>query len=290
MKTTMKQIIFLSSVLLFISVKSIAQDDLMALLDENTEEETTEVEATFKGSRLINGHTVQIRKRKELEFLISHRFGRLNSGAYELFGLDNAYIRLGLEYGLFDFLTIGGGRSSVDKTYDGLLKFKLLKQTQGAKTTPVSIVYFTSIAYKSLRDQVGFEDTSSKISYTHQILIARKFSPSFSLQLMPTLVHRNKVEEVNGENDLYALGIGGRMKISNRVSLNVEYYYRANAPENENLYNSLAIGFDIETGGHVFQLHFTNSRTMIERGFITETNGDFFGGDVHFGFNVSRVF
>ena len=274
-----------------ISVTSLfAQDDLMSLLDDQTEDPIQFIEATFKGSRLINGHTVQTRKHRELEFLISHRFGRVNSGADELFGLDVSNIRLGLEYGLTKFLTVGVGRSSFDKTFDGFLKVKPLKQSKGAKSMPISLVYFTSMAYKSLKNQDGFEDTESKLAYTHQILIARKFSPGLSFQLMPTLIHRNKVEEINGDNDQFALGIGGRVKLPQRVSLNAEYYYRYDAPENPDLFNSLAIGFDIETGGHVFQLHFTNSRTMIERGFITETTGDYFGGDIHFGFNVSRVF
>ncbi|MEM6361804.1 MAG: DUF5777 family beta-barrel protein [Bacteroidota bacterium] len=274
-----------------ISVTSLfAQDDLMSLLDDQTEDPIQFIEATFKGSRLINGHTVQTRKHRELEFLISHRFGRVNSGADELFGLDVSNIRLGLEYGLTKFLTVGVGRSSFDKTFDGFLKVKPLKQSKGAKSMPISLVYFTSMAYKSLKNQDGFEDTESKLAYTHQILIARKFSPGLSFQLMPTLIHRNKVEEINGDNDQFALGIGGRVKLTQRVSLNAEYYYRYDAPENPDLFNSLAIGFDIETGGHVFQLHFTNSRTMIERGFITETTGDYFGGDIHFGFNVSRVF
>ena len=274
-----------------ISVTSLfAQDDLMSLLDDQTEDPIQFIEATFKGSRLINGHTVQTRKHRELEFLISHRFGRVNSGADELFGLDVSNIRLGLEYGLTKFLTVGVGRSSFDKTFDGFLKVKPLKQSKGAKSMPISLVYFTSMAYKSLKNQDGFEDTESKLAYTHQILIARKFSPGLSFQLMPTLIHRNKVEEINGDNDQFALGIGGRVKLTQRVSLNAEFYYRYDAPENPDLFNSLAIGFDIETGGHVFQLHFTNSRTMIERGFITETTGDYFGGDIHFGFNVSRVF
>ncbi|MEO1097945.1 MAG: DUF5777 family beta-barrel protein [Bacteroidota bacterium] len=274
-----------------ISVTSLfAQDDLMSLLDDQTEDPIQFIEATFKGSRLINGHTVQTRKHRELEFLISHRFGRVNSGADELFGLDVSNIRLGLEYGLTKFLTVGVGRSSFDKTFDGFLKVKPLKQSKGAKSMPISLVYFTSMAYKSLKNQDGFEDTESKLAYTHQILIARKFSPGLSFQLMPTLIHRNKVEEIKGDNDQFALGIGGRVKLTQRVSLNAEYYYRYDAPANPDLFNSLAIGFDIETGGHVFQLHFTNSRTMIERGFITETTGDYFGGDIHFGFNVSRVF
>ncbi len=285
----MKKIIVLLTGLLW-NLSLCAQDDLMSLLDEHTDDPVQFVEATFKGSRLINGHSVQNRKKNELEFLISHRFGRINSGGYEFFGLDGANIRLGLEYGLTKFMTIGVGRNSYDKTYDGFLKLKLLRQSKGVGSMPFSLVYFTSMAYKTLKDQEGFDDSTSKMAYTHQLLIARKFNAAFSLQLMPTIVHRNRVEEVNGENDQYALGVGGRIKLTQRLALNMEYYYRYDAPDNENLFNSLAIGFDIETGGHVFQLHFTNSRTMIERGFITETTGDFFGGDVHFGFNVSRVF
>ena len=287
----MKKIQTLLITVFCISVTSLfAQDDLMSLLDDQTEDPIQFIEATFKGSRLINGHTVQTRKHRELEFLISHRFGRVNSGADELFGLDVSNIRLGLEYGLTKFLTVGVGRSSFDKTFDGFLKVKPLKQSKGAKSMPISLVYFTSMAYKSLKNQDGFEDTESKLAYTHQILVARKFRPGQSFQLMPTLIHRNKVEEINGDNDQFALGIGGRVKLTQRVSLNAEYYYRYDAPENPDLFNSLAIGFDIETGGHVFQLLFTNSRTMIERGFITETTVDYFGVDIHFGFNVSRVF
>lgn len=276
-------------VLLFNAYSS-AQDDLMALLDDESESSIKYTEATFKAGRLVNGHTTEVRAPGELEFLISHRFGRVNSGGDEFFGLDDAFIRLGLEYGITRFLSVGIGRSSVDKSFDGYLKAKLLRQSSGARQMPVSIVYFSSVAYKSIKGQEGFDTFASKMAYSNQLLISRKFSPSMSFQLMPTHIHRNRVEEINGENDLFALGFGGRIKISKRVALNAEYYHRFNEPENENLYNSIAIGFDIETGGHVFQLHFTNSRQMIERGFVAETNGDFFGGDVHFGFNVSRVF
>ena len=268
-----------------------AQDnDLMALLNENTEDPVIYAEATFKGSRLINGHTVQTRKAKAFEFLISHRFGRLNSGAYELFGIDGANIRLGFEYGLSDRITIGLGRNSFEKTFDTFFKLKLLRQSKGSKVMPISMAYLTSAALKTLKGQEGFNTTASKLTYTHQLLISRKFSSLFSVQLMPTLVHRNQILEEQENSDVYALGVGGRLKISQRISLNAEYYYRFDVPEAYTNYNSIAVGVDIETGGHVFQLHLTNSRSMIEKGFITETSGDFFNGDVHFGFNVSRVF
>jgi hypothetical protein len=277
---------------LFLSgFQSFAQDDdLMALLDSQTEEPIVYALATFKGSRLINGHTVQNRKADAFEFLISHRFGRLNSGAYELFGIDGANIRLGFEYGLTDRITIGLGRNSFEKTFDSFAKVKLLRQSSGRKVMPFSAVYLTSAALKTLKDQEGFTTTVSKLTFTHQILIARKFGKLFSMQLMPTLVHRNLIlaEQVN--SDVYALGVGGRFKLTQRLSLNAEYYHRFDVPESDTNFNSIAVGVDIETGGHVFQLHLTNSRSMIEKGFITETSGDFFTGDIHFGFNVSRVF
>lgn len=269
---------------------SLAQDDLMSLLEDNTEESTVYTEATFKGSRLVNSHTIQTRKKAELEFLISHRFGRLNSGSYEFWGLDAANIRLGLEYGLTEYLTVGIGRNSHEKTYDGLVKVKLVRQSSGKRSVPFSLVYFTSAAIKTLREEDPIPPNATRMYYTHQVLIARKFAPSFSMQLMPSLIHRNSILEEEGDNDLYAIGVGGRIKLSKRMSLNAEYYYRMNTPASDQQFNSAALGIDIETGGHVFQLHLTNSRAMIEKGFITETTGDVLGGDIHFGFNVSRVF
>lgn len=270
----------------------LAQDDLLDLLEAEQDKVIQHTEATFKGSRLINGHTIETRKQGVLEFLISHRFGRLNSGAYEFFGLDGANIRLGLEYGLTDWLNVSVGRSSFEKTFDGFLKYKLLRQSSGGRSMPFSVVGFSSMAVKTLKESTpdDADDFSSKLTYTHQLLIARKFDSRLSLQVIPTMIHRNVVTEGNHENDMYALGAGGRYKITNRLTLNAEYYHRFNTPVQDNHFNALSIGIDIETGGHVFQLHVTNSRAMIEKGFIGETTGDFSRGDIHFGFNVSRVF
>ena len=283
----MKRIFFLLSLLLFSFSAAIAQDDLLNLLDEEQEEPETTVEATFKGQRLINGHTVQTRKKGELEFIIAHRFGRINSGIDEFFGLDGANVRFSLEYGLSDRLTAGIGRNSLQKVYDGFLKYRVLSQSAN---TPVTISWFSNMAIRT-QDNLDFaeDDFASKVSYTHQVLIARKFNEDFSFQFSPTYIHRNKVLE-NQENDIIALGLGGRYKLSSRVSLNAEYFYRLTEELNDNFRDALGIGIEIETGGHVFHLSFTNARSMNERAFITETDGDFFGGDLHFGFNISRVF
>ena len=263
---------------------------LLDELEATAEPTDTVAEATFKGTRIVNGHSVALWHEGALGFIISHRFGRLNGGAYEFFGLDDANIRLGLEYGITDFLNVGVGRNSFQKTYDGYLKLRLLQQQSGRKTIPVTVVGFSSLAINTLKNAEQDLPFSARVDYTYQLLIARKFSSRLSLQLTPTLVHRNLVERREIPNDLYALGLGGRWKFNSRVSLNAEYFLRLNA-ETEPLYNdAFALGVDIETGGHVFQLHLTNAQSMIEEGFITETTGDFFSGDIHFGFNISRVF
>ena len=282
-------VIFFSTILLYMNGPLQAQDELLDLLEEEEGELVNYAEATFKSARLINGHSIETRTKGTLEFMISHRFGRINSGAYEFFGLDGANVRFGLEYGLTKNLNVGVGRNSFEKTYDGFLKYKLLRQRSGARKMPVSAVFFTSMAINTLKSEEDI-DFSSRLAYSYQLLMARKFSERLSLQVMPTMIHRNEVTAELGENDLYAIGAGGRLKLTRRLALNAEYYYRLNALEDDRFHNALAIGFDIETGGHVFQLHFTNAQAMIEKGFVAETTGDFFGGDIHFGFNISRVF
>jgi len=283
----LRRIIFVLSLALACFSAAFAQDDLLDLLDEEQEEPETTIEATFKAQRLINGHTVETRKKSQLEFIIAHRFGRINTGIDEFFGLDGANVRFSLEYGLSDRLTAGLGRNSLQKVYDGFLKYKLMKQSD---TNPVTMSWFSNMAIRT-QDQPSFadDDFASKVSYTHQVLIARKFNDTFSFQFSPTYIHRNKVLE-NQENDIIALGLGGRYKLSSRVSLNAEYFYRVTEELNDNYKDAIGLGIEIETGGHVFHLNFTNARSMNERAFITETDGDFFGGDIHFGFNISRVF
>lgn len=277
------------------SLVTFGQEDLMDLLNANVEEPVSFVSATFKSTRIMNGHSIERMPDGQLDFRISHRFGRVNSGPYEFFGLDQANIHFSLEYGLFDWLMLGVGRGTYEKTYDGFAKVSLLRQSTGARTMPVSLSLFSSVAVTSVKWPDPERDNyfSSRLSYTHQVMIGRKFNQRFSAQLTPTVVHRNLVATELDPNDLWAVGAGGRIKLTNRVSLNAEYYYLVRPVHDymsQRVYNPLSVGFDIETGGHVFQLIFTNSLAMIEKGFIGETTGDWLKGDIHFGFNISRVF
>ncbi len=268
------------------------QDDLMDLLEDDAPK-NERVTSTFKSTRLINGHTTETRTQGVLEFIIGHRFGRLNEGGENLWGLDFAQIRLGLEYGVSDNLNIGIGRSGVDKTFDLFAKYKFLRQST---SVPVSAALFVSgarradSAFENLLEGQGIPfEGKYRNAYTYQLLIARKITSALSLQVVPTIIHRNYVATSTEPNDLLALGLGGRYKITNRVTINAEYIPTLNQ-ENDNFKNAIAIGIDLETGGHVFQLHLTNAQRLQERGFIGETTGNFFDGDIHFGFNVSRVF
>lgn len=287
-----KLLIFALGLLFAFTIK--AQDDLMDLL--NSDKDTTEYAyATFKTTRIINSHTIENPATGVLLFMIQHRFGRINTGIYELFGLDQASIRFGFEYGVVDWLSLGFGRSSFEKTYDGFLKFRILRQSKGIRKMPITLSYYVSTAITSLKwEDLGIADrtnyNSSRFSYTHQLLIARKFNKNLSLQLMPSLVHKNIVPTKEDKNDIFSIGIGGRYKITNRMSINAEYYYTPPDQMSYEFDQPFSLGLDIETGGHVFQLHFSNAKAFFERGFITETEGSWGKGDIYFGFNISRVF
>lgn len=278
--------------LLFVVLCVFAQDDLMAELEQQVDPEVIYSLQTFKGTRIINGQSVETKGKGELEFIFSHRFGRINSGSYNFWGLDDAFVRLGLEYGITDRLGIGVGRTSLDKTFDGYLRYKLFKQSSGAVNFPVTITAIGTTYIKTSprakdNPQFAMED---RLAYSTAILIARKMNSNLSLQLTPVYVHRNAVVQFNENNDDMALGFGGRYKITRSVALSGEYYYRLNAKSNSPNFDSVGFGVDIETGGHVFQLVFTNSAGMFERALVSETTGDFFSGDVHFGFNITRNF
>ena len=243
----------------------------------------------FKSSRVVNGHSMELIGKGVLDFRILHRFGTVNQGVSEFFGLDQASMRMGFDYGVGKNLTIGIGRSTLKKELDGFIKWRAVRQTVGGSPFSWLLITGTSIfTFKNTEPQAKLA-FSSRVAYYYQTIIGRKFTNRFSLQLSPTLVHRNQVNA--GEiNDSYALGIGSRFKLSKRTALVVDYFASLNRPKNSPQRDALSIGFDIETGGHVFQLHFSNSSGLNERAFITDTQDMWGKGDIRFGFNLSRVF
>lgn len=287
--------IFVSFILLISSSIKGQDIDLNKMMEDDQSKKNSGkqyTERTFLSTRLVNGHSIENLTPGILDFRISHRFGQLNSGFYQLFGLDNATMRMGLDYGVTRNLMIGAGRSTYQKQYDAFLKYKLLTQTDDKGGMPVSVSWMSSIMLNTLKWENPNRKNyfSSRLYYAHQLLIARKISEGTSIQIMPTMVHYNLVKSSNDPNDLFSIGIAAKQSITKRVSLNGEYYYQLPGSRFSGTRNSLSLGVDIETGGHVFQLHITNSPGMTERTFINETFGQWNKGDLLFGFNISRVF
>ncbi len=291
----LKQLICSITLFAFIFLSAKAQDStLMQMLNDSlsVNAKPAYVTGTFKGVHVINMQTVEAPAKGALNFIIMHRFGKLNDGAYNFFGLDNATIRLGLDYGVTDRFSVGIGRSSYLKTFDAYGKYKLLRQTDGSNKMPVTASLLIGIAnYTQKFSDKSYLNAKYRSAYFTQLLLAKKFSNSISLQLVPTWLHYNLVPTVRDKNDVFALGIGGRVKITKRMSINAEYNF---VPDNQlvsaDRHNSLSLGLDIETGGHVFQLIFTNSQAMTEPQYIGQTTGRWSKGDIFFGFNVSRIF
>ena len=267
-----------------------AQDSLMNLFDETPQ--TIYTEATFKITRIVLGQSTVNPGKGNLIFVIQHHFGYVNQGAYEFFGLDQATIRLGFEYGLTNWLMIGVGRSSYGKIYDGNMKIKILRQSTGNRRMPVSVSYFGSVGINTLRqpDKTINYYFTNRLSFLNQILISRKFNNKVSLQLSPSLVHRNLVETPLDENNIWALGAGGRFLLTKHTSIDAEYFYVLSKKTATNFHNSFSVGFNIETGGHVFQLYVSNSQGIIGQNLIPGTTGDWLKGDFLIGFNITRTF
>jgi len=287
----MKKIVFF--LLVFFIKQAYAQDDnLLDLLGED-EQETQYISNAFKSSRVINGQSMEMLGEGVLDFRILHRFGQVSGGLNELFGLDQASMRMGLDYGITKNLMIGIGRSTHKKEVDGFLKYRLLWQSEGKKKMPFSLLLVAGYAVNTLSIPFNpiYEATFTRRSaYYTQLILGRKFSEKLTLQISPTWVHTNFIADSDMPNERLAVGFGGRYKFSKRVAFVWDYFYVVNRAANESTNNSLSVGLDIDTGGHVFQLHFSNSKGLNERAFINDTNGNWTKNEFQFGFNLSRVF
>lgn len=265
---------------------------LLSLLDDQYS--TDHATNAFKSPRVINSHSMEMLSAGTMDFRILHRFGDISQGAYELFGLDQASMRLGLDFGITSNLMAGIGRSTNKKELDGFVKYRVLWQSTGRHSIPFSLILVSGMTVNGLKDPIGIEEVpvtfARRLAFYHEIIIGRKFNDWLSLQITPTMVHRNIVANRLVPNELYAVGFGGRVKFTKRMAFVWDYSYLINRFPADLNSNPLSIGFDIETGGHVFQLHFSNAVGMNERAYLTDDNGNWLKGEIRFGFNLSRVF
>lgn len=292
-KFTFVSLLFL---VLFVFVSK-AQENLMAMLDSAETEVSQKVFATFKTSRIVNSHSIETVKKNSLDFRITHHFGDISGqggGVHTFFGFDQASdIRFAFEFGLSDRLTIAVGRSKIGEMLDGYLKYRLLQQTTDNKM-PVAITIFTNAVITPQKNiNKEYDVFAHRISYTYQALIARKLNSKLSVQLMPTLVHRNYIFNPKDENDLHSLGVGARMKLTRSFAILADYFYSFSSfrtDNDETYFAPLGIGVEIETGGHVFHMFFTNNAAIVENSFIANTTSSWKKGEFKFGFTISRTF
>lgn len=293
----MKKIFY--KLLLLLSFGLSAQDDLLNEIDDL--EIDKEVSSTFKSLKIINLESTKLASKGDFYFVVAHRFDYFNNGFDDFFGLDNANTQIKFLYGVAEGLTIHIARSTLQKTIDGALKYRLMSQKNDG--FPFSVVGFSSIAINTelKKDDFPLLKFENRLSYVHQLLISRKMNERLSLQFAPTFFHENTLSDIlNADNEVilpnpqensqFGLGFGGRLKLTHRWSINADYVAHLNRNSQSVYKNPLAIGFDLETGGHVFQMHFTNARAMHESGFLGQTTGDWFKGEIAFGFNLVRVF
>lgn len=265
-----------------------AQDDLLSEIDDEGESSTA-VSSVFKGLKIINFESTKLVGKGGFYFVVSHRFGSVKNGFENLFGLDEAVTHLNFIYGLTEGINVSASRSSNQKIYELASKFRIIKQSE---RFPFSVVGYTSVLANTAlsTDNLPKLEFKHRLSYVAQLLISRKVNNKLSLQFTPTFFHDNYVVNDLQDNSQYGLIFGGRYKIGKRWSFNLEYGAHLNRAKNSLYNNPLSLGFDLETGGHVFQLHFTNSQFMNANGVLGNSTGDWSEGDFYFGFNISRSF
>lgn len=276
-----------------------AQDDLLSEIDTTATDVT--VESAFKSLKIVNLESTKLAAKGDFYFIVAHRFGFIDKGFDDFFGLDNANTQLKFLYGVNDWLTLHTGRSGFQETYDLAAKYRLYAQKENG--FPVTIVGFNSVAINSELKEEDYPNLKfeNRLSYVAQVLISRKFSDKLSLEIAPSVFHENTLRDILDENNAvilpnpqdntqFAVGLGGRYKLTSRWSVNVDYAAHLNRASQSNYKNPLSIGVDLETGGHVFQMHFTNAQAMHETGYLGQTVGDWSKGEIAFGFNLVRVF
>lgn len=270
---------------MFSSIFAYSQDDL--LKDIDTLKTTENTPPAFKALQVVTAQSTKMTAKNEWYIVVAHRFGDVSKGFKDFFGLDDASTKLGVIYGATDNLSLSLSRETNMKTFEFGAKYKLLKQNDNF---PVDIVGYNVLAINTDLDKDNYPNLhfGDRLSYLTQALISRRFNENFSLILSPSYVHKNLYEPMIEDKNQFLTGLGGRYKISKRISINAEYFVNF---DNHSLYkNPLSLGMDIETGGHVFQLLFSNSQLNSDIGYLTNATGKWEKGQIFFGFNLYRVF
>jgi hypothetical protein len=275
------------TLLLLLPFTLLAQEDLLKDVDSSSTSKS-KVESAFKAIKIVNLESTKLAAKGDLYFIVAHRFGSIKDGFEGAYGLDNAVTQLKFVYGINDWFTIGAARSEFAYDFSG----KFLLKSQEENGFPFAIVVFSSFGFNNTLKESNYPKMKfeNRLIYVSQLLISRKFNSKLSLEVAPTFFHENFVIDDNQDNSQYAIGMGGRYKFAKRWSVNIDYVLHLNRSSSSQFKNPLSLGVDLETGGHVFQMHFSSSQGIHEAGFLGNTTGDWTTGDIFFGFNLLRVF
>ncbi len=245
--------------------------------------------AAFESSTLIESQTNVLFVKGTLEMTMNHRFGIVNSGpgANDFFGLwAPANIRLAINYAITDCINVGFGTTKDNRLQDLNYKFAILRQTRDNKM-PVSVTYFGNISYDARPPEI-FVNSTDRWSAFNQIIIARRFSRNVSFQIAPSISHFNYVE-LPAKSDIFAVAIGGRIKINPTMAVLVDYNQPLTTYKNDNTKPGMSLGWEFSTGSHAFQLFITNYKAIMPQYNLLNNQNDFFNGKYVIGFNITRL-
>ncbi len=284
---------FLSFMLVcFFTGNLLAQEDLLSQLDSVKSNEKQIETAAFKALQIGNMQSTKLAAKGEWYMLVSHRFGDLSNGLDNFFGLDEAMTKFGGIYGVTNWLNFGASRQTHNKIYELTAKYKMANQEVNG--FPVTIVGYNTMDIntalkKELYPNIKFTD---RLAFSTQLLVSRKVNEKFSVELGLINVYKNLYDDTVEQQNVFSVASGLRYKVAKRMSLNLEYAARVITSEKASnpYHNPLTLGLDIETGGHVFQLVFSNSQPMNDVAVFSGASGDWTKGKVYFGFNMYRTF
>lgn len=256
---------------------------------------------TFEGTRGLSNHSTEMLYKRNMEFRVSHKFGDFagsNGGLQNFYGLDNlADVRIAFEYGITNNINVGLGRSKGVNERTGVVdmfgKMRLMQQEKNGK--PLSITYVSSMAFsykEASKDSTSsnyYQSATERLIFTNQVILARKFSDRFSLQLNAGYHHRNLVT-YNDVNGMLFTGGLARFRFTKTLGLIAEYNHVWNRTGNTEQTNPLAFGFEILTGGHNFTLVVSNHKGINENIFLSNTTSDWSKGQWRIGFTINRRF
>ncbi len=290
-KKNLTQVLFFTFVLFLLTLSCVQAQDEDTKDDTKKEEQSDKKPAkpAFESAQLMDLQSVLVPTAKTFEFNIQHRFGTVENGISDVYGMyGTANIRLGFSYTPMKNLSVGFGYTKFKHQLDLNLKYSILRQRKDW-SIPVSVTYFGNTAMDT-RENDNIEKDVHRLSFYHELSIATRLNSKISLQVTPSFTHYNAVDSLY-KNDMIAVAIAGRYKFSPQGSIMISYVQQLtnHSDPNFTLRPGFTIGYEVATSGHAFQIFFTNFQGILPQENISYNTYDFFKGEFLIGFNITRL-